>query len=123
MTLTVLPLPNLKIVSIKASNPNPKANTNVEFEIVITNTGNANASNALFALRRSTDATIAGNDPAMYYVYVSLAAGATTTIKRTQLMYAQYGKVFYVGARIDDNSVIAETNENDNVGVVKITLQ
>ncbi len=121
--MTVNPLPNLKIVSITASNETPKVNSNVTITVVIANTGAANAQNALLYLRRSTDATITGADPGWYAVYVSLAPGAQVTITRSFYASSSYGSPIYVAARIDDNAKIAETDETDNVGVVKLSPQ
>ncbi|MCB9740397.1 MAG: hypothetical protein H6747_14135 [Deltaproteobacteria bacterium] len=123
LPLTVQPLPNLKIVSVTSSDDAPKPNSNVTITVVVANTGAANAQNALFYLRRSTDATITSQDPAWYGQYVSLAPGAQVTITRTFYVSSSYGKTVYVGATIDHNTQITETDETDNVGSVKLMVQ
>ncbi len=121
--LTILQLPNLKIESIKASTETPKPNATVTYSIVVTNTGSAQATNALFALRRSSNDTISGQDQGVYYQFVTLAPGASITINRDVSATIQNGQTtFWMGARIDDSGQINESNENDNVGVVKITI-
>ena len=121
--LTILQLPNLKIESIKASTTTPKPNATVTYTIVITNTGSAQATNALFALRRSSNDNITTNDQGLYYQFVTLAPGASITITRDVTATIQNGQAtFWMGARIDDNGQIAESNENDNVGSVQVTV-
>ena len=120
VTLTITPLPNLVVVSVKASTATPAVGGTVDITVVVSNAGAAAVNNAGFVIRRSNNENITPNDTDLYEASLTLAAGASQTIVRTIPVPTGLPASYYIGARLDENDVVVETTNQDNVGTVQL---
>ncbi len=120
VALTITPLPNLVVVSVKASTTTPTVGDTVDIEVVVSNAGAAAVNKAAFVIRRSNNGNITQNDTLLYQTEVTLAAGASQTILRQVPVPAGQNASYFIGARLDEQDLIEETSNQDNVGVVQL---
>jgi subtilase family serine protease len=110
--------PALVVTSVSG----PKTGTRgspISTSVTIQNTGSATAAGFHFEVYLSKDdAHISGNDPSWFCDIVSLAPTASTFCDGAfNIPSSIQAGTYFVVVRVDDGGVVAESNENDKVGL------
>ena len=109
--------PDLVVSSISSSDTTPDPGQSVTVTATVKNQGSANAGSSTAKIYLSTNTIISSSDTYLGYISVgSLSAGQSKTYSTTVTIPSSVttGSTYYLGVIADANSVVVESDENNN---------